>query len=95
MVMQETTTMLPARIICKGARTQKGVCTEAFGHCATSTGQKFEPKPQLRNLPLIIFVRTQTFLLRSMQAVQRLSATVPPQLGKSSNQSHSFGIWLL
>jgi len=30
------------------------VCTEAFGHCATSTGQKFEPKPQLRNLPLIV-----------------------------------------
>jgi len=29
-------------------------CTEAFGHCATSTGQKFEPKPQLRNLPLIV-----------------------------------------
>ena len=27
--------------------------------------------------------------------VQRLSATVPPQLGKSSNQSHSFGICLL
>ena len=35
--------------------------------CATSTGQKFEPKPQLRNLPLIIFVRTQTFLLRSIR----------------------------
>jgi len=31
-----------------------GGCTEAFGHCATSTGQKFEPKPQLRNLPLIV-----------------------------------------
>ena len=38
-------------------------CTEAFGRCASSTGQKFEPKPQLRNLPLIMFVRTQIFLL--------------------------------
>ena len=28
-------------------------CTEALG-CATSTRQKFEPKPQLRNLPLIV-----------------------------------------
>ena len=36
-------------------RHRLGKCTEAFGHCATSTGQKFEPKPQLRNLPLIIF----------------------------------------
>jgi len=31
-----------------------------------------------------------------MDTVQRLSATVPPQLGKSSNQRpHSFGICLL
>ena len=30
-------------------------------------GKKFELKPQLRNLPLIIFVRTQTFLLRSIR----------------------------
>ena len=29
-------------------------CTEALDRCATSTGQKFEPKPQLRNLPLIV-----------------------------------------
>jgi len=29
------------------------------------------------------------------ERVQRLSTTVPPQLGKSSNQSHSFGICLL
>jgi len=35
------------------------------------------------------------FLEPPYLSVQRLSATVPPQLGKSSNQSHSFGICLL
>jgi len=34
-------------------------------------------------------------VLGGITSVQRLSATVPPQLGKSSNQSHSFGICLL
>ena len=29
------------------------------------------------------------------ETVQRLLAALPPQLGKSSNQSHSFGICLL
>ena len=71
------------------SRTILQLCTEAFGHCATSTGQKFEPKPQLRNLPLIIiiiFVRTQTFLLRSIR-LHTLPLTLRPQTARSNKIS--------
>ena len=61
-------------------------CTEAYGRCATSTGQKFEPKPQLRNLPLIIFVRTQTFLLRSIRS-HTLPLTLRSQTARSNKIS--------
>ena len=45
------------------------------------------PSPPPKYLSLTPFPSSAT--------VQRLLAAVPPQLGKSSNQSHSFGICLL
>jgi len=48
----------------------------------------------LKIIIMIMYSHTHS-IPSDTSSVQRLSATVPPQLGKSSNPSHSFGICLL